>query len=137
MMGWSPRSYIPSFVEIGLPVPEKILKGFYHICAWRLSWSCDQHHVIRFSLGSQGELIVYLCCLSQPWGYIHVYDHHFQSCSSLKPLGQSKPNFMWSLLGKEERKLTLNGPGHMNKMAVMPIYVKNLQKSFPTELRVL
>ena len=32
MTGWSPGCYIPSFVEIGLPVPEKkILKGFYHI----------------------------------------------------------------------------------------------------------
>ena len=49
MVGWSPQSYIPSFVEIGLPVPEKkILKGFYHIGVWRPSWSCDQHHVIRF-----------------------------------------------------------------------------------------
>ena len=29
MMGWSPRCYIPSFVEIRLPVPEKkIYKGF-------------------------------------------------------------------------------------------------------------
>ena len=29
MMGWSFRCYIPSFVEIGLPVPEKkIFKGF-------------------------------------------------------------------------------------------------------------
>ena len=29
MMGWSPRCYIPSFVVISLPVPEKkILKGF-------------------------------------------------------------------------------------------------------------
>ena len=29
MMGWSPGCYIPSFVEIGLPVPEKkIFKGF-------------------------------------------------------------------------------------------------------------
>ena len=37
-------------------------------------------------------------------GYVHVYDHHFQSSSSLKPLAQSKPNFMWSLLGKKERK---------------------------------
>ena len=28
MMGWSPRCYIPSFVEIGLSVPEKkIFKG--------------------------------------------------------------------------------------------------------------
>ena len=25
------------------------LKGFYHIWAWRPSWSCDQHHVIKFS----------------------------------------------------------------------------------------
>ena len=34
-----------------LPVPEKkILKGFYHIWAWRPSLSCDQHHVIKFSL---------------------------------------------------------------------------------------
>ena len=31
-------------MEIGLPVPEKILKGFYHTWAWRPSWSCDQHH---------------------------------------------------------------------------------------------
>ena len=29
MMGWSPRCYIPSFVEIGRPVPEtKIFEGF-------------------------------------------------------------------------------------------------------------
>ena len=29
MMGWSPQCYIPSFVEIGLPVPViKIFKGF-------------------------------------------------------------------------------------------------------------
>ena len=28
MMGWSLRYYIPSFVEIGLPVPEKIFEGF-------------------------------------------------------------------------------------------------------------
>ena len=48
MMGWSPGCYIPSFVEIGLQVPEKILKGFYRIWAWWPSWSCDQHHVIRF-----------------------------------------------------------------------------------------
>ena len=30
MMGWSPGCYIPSFVEIGLPVPEKkIFEGFF------------------------------------------------------------------------------------------------------------
>ena len=32
MMGWSPRYYIPSFVEIGPPVPEKkIFEGFFTI----------------------------------------------------------------------------------------------------------
>ena len=31
-------------------------------------------------------------------------NHYFQTSSSLKPLGQSSPNFMWSLLGKGERK---------------------------------
>ena len=29
MVGWSPKCYIPSFVEIGPPVPEKkIFEGF-------------------------------------------------------------------------------------------------------------
>ena len=32
MMGWSPQYYIQSFVEIGLPVPEKkIFEGFLTI----------------------------------------------------------------------------------------------------------
>ena len=39
-----------------------------------------------------------------PRGYVLVYDHHFQRSSSLKPLGQSKPNFMWSFIGKRERQ---------------------------------
>ena len=28
---------------------EDFLKGFYHMWAWRPSWSCDQNHVISFS----------------------------------------------------------------------------------------
>ena len=28
MMGWGPRCYIPSFVDIGPLVPEKIFEGF-------------------------------------------------------------------------------------------------------------
>ena len=28
MKGWSPQCYIPSFVEISPPVPEKIFEGF-------------------------------------------------------------------------------------------------------------
>ena len=50
MMGWSPECYVPSYVEIGPLVPEKkTLEGFLpYIWVWWPSWSCDQHHVIRF-----------------------------------------------------------------------------------------
>ena len=47
-MGRRPRCYIPSYMEFGLPVPEKIFEGFLPYMghwAWRPSWSCDQHHV--------------------------------------------------------------------------------------------
>ena len=40
--------------------------------------------------------------LPLPRGYVHVDDHNIQTSSSLKPLGQSKPNFMWSILRKSE-----------------------------------
>ena len=43
-------------------------------------------------------------CLPLPRGYIHVYFHNNETSSPLKPLGQSKPNFIWSILGKGERK---------------------------------
>ena len=37
-------------MEIGLPVLEKkILSGFYHIWAWRPSWSCDQDPTNKLS----------------------------------------------------------------------------------------
>ena len=66
-------------------------------------------------------------CLSihVPRGYIHVYDHTIQT-SSLKPLGQSKPNSMWNIERKGERKFVLNGHGHITKMAVMAMYSKDL-----------
>ena len=65
-----------------------------------------------------GELIGY------PWSDV-VVRPQFQT-SSLKPLGQSKPNFMWSLLGKWGIKFYINGPGHVTKKAFTPIYGKNL-----------
>ena len=38
--------------------------------------------------------------LSLPRGNIHIYYHNVQKSSSLKPLGQSKPNFIWSMVRK-------------------------------------
>ena len=43
-------------------------------------------------------------CLPLPWGYIHVYDHNIQTSTSLKPLCQLKPNFMWSIVREREYK---------------------------------
>ena len=65
-----------------------------------------------------------------PRGYIHVYDHIIQTSSSLKLLGQSKPNFMWSILRKG--KVCINGQGHMTKMAAMAI---NRKKTFKNLLQ--
>ena len=53
-------------------------------------------------LGSQGELIVYPCSGVRPSS--SVVRPQFQPSSPLKPLGQSKPNFMWSLFWKGEQK---------------------------------
>ena len=81
-------------------------------------------------IGLLGSRIAY--ALKEP--YLLVY--HFQRSSPLKPLGQSMPNFIWSLLGEAQKKVYTNGPGHMTKMAAMSIYVKNLKRSSP-QLQVL
>ena len=57
-------------------------------------------------------------CLPLPKGYIHVYDHYFQTSFSLKPLGQSKPNLMWGLLGKWEHKFRKT---NLKKILVSPV----------------
>ena len=49
MMGWSPQCYIPSFVEIGPPVPEKkIFKGFLPymgMAAILIIWLASCHQI--------------------------------------------------------------------------------------------
>ena len=42
-------------VKINCPVLEKISKVFFQIRAWRPSWSCDQHHVIKFLFPCTGQ----------------------------------------------------------------------------------
>ena len=48
---------------------------------------------------------------------------HILKIFPLKPLDQSKPNFMLSILGKGKQKY-LKGQGHMTKMAAVPNYGK-------------
>ena len=48
MMGWSPRCYKPVSWKSACRFWRRgFLKDFYHIWAWRPSWSCDQHHIIH------------------------------------------------------------------------------------------
>ena len=54
-------------------------------------------------LGSQGKLIVYRCSVVVVVVLVaFVIVHNVQTSFPLKPLGQSKQNFMWSILMKGE-----------------------------------
>ena len=104
MMGWSPRCYTPSFMKISLLVLEKkIFEGFYHIWAWRPSWSCDQDHVLtnfhflvpesfhtKFSsewLSSFRENLVLIFVCTQPWAKVNLqYLHTFMKSISCQYL---------------------------------------------------
>ena len=77
MMGWSPRYYIPSFMEIGPPVPEKkIFEGLLpYIWAWGPSWSCDQHHVIRFLKAFMKNVVQISTVASEKIRFEFLYVH--------------------------------------------------------------
>ena len=48
MMGRSPHCYTYQISwKSACQFQRRYLKGFYYIWAWRPSWSCDQHHVIK------------------------------------------------------------------------------------------
>ena len=48
LVGRSPLCYIYQVVwKSAQKVPEKIFEGFYHIWAWRPSWSCDLDHLYK------------------------------------------------------------------------------------------
>ena len=63
------------------------------------------------------------CSGVRPSSLSSVRRPQFQRSSPLKLLDRSKPNIMWSILRRGGTKLYINGPGHMTKMAAMPIYV--------------
>ena len=83
-----------------------------------------------------GELIVY------PWSGVRrpsssssvvVVVHNAQTSSSQKPLGRSKPNFMWSLLGQGERNFVRSILVTWPRWPPRPYMVKTLQKSSSPE----
>ena len=50
IIGQSPECYITIFIEISPLVPEKkIMEAFLAYMGVGPSWSCDQHHIHKFS----------------------------------------------------------------------------------------
>ena len=94
--------------EIGPSDPEKnIFEGFLAHLSRRLI----------------GELIVYPCSSVRRYPPI--------SNISSETAWPSKAKFYVEPPWEEGTKVCINGPGHMTKMADMPIYGKNLKKSSP------
>ena len=76
-----------------------------------------------------GTILIPGGCLPLPWGYIHVYFHKIEASSPLKLLGQSNPNFIWSIF-EMAKKVYINGHGHMTKMAAMSVNRKIFKNLF-------
>ena len=64
--------------------------------------------ILKLGMKHQGEDL-YKVCINHDLGmtltyFMAVYDHNIQT-SSLRQLGQSKPNFVWTIVRKGEWKL--------------------------------
>ena len=71
--------------------------------------------------------------LRRPSVVRRLSDHHFRRAFSPKPLGQSKPNFMWSLHWSGERKFVRGIWVTWPRWSPRPYMVKTLQKSSSPE----
>ena len=83
-------------------------------------WACRIGRPLSF-------VCMYVCMYICMYVCMYVWQH-FQRSSPRKPPVQSKSNFIWSLHGMWGMNMCSNGPGHVTKMAAMPIYGKNLKK---------
>ena len=77
-----------------------------------------------------GELIVYPWSGVRPSSVIRpsIVVHNAQTSSSQKPLGRSKPNFIWSLLGLRERKFVRGILVTWLKWSQSPYMIKPFKK---------
>ena len=80
-------------------------------------------------LGSQGELIVYPSSRRRP----SVVRPPFSKIFFSQTAGPIKAKFYVEPPWEGGTKVRINGPGHMTKMATMPMYGKNLKKSSSPE----
>ena len=109
-------------------------KSRFQINKWHLEKACFLAHLSQRLIG---ELIVYLC------SGVHCCCR--RRCCRRPPFSNIfSSETAWPIKAKfyvEPRdggtKVYINGPGHITKMAAMPIYGKNLKKSSSPEPEVL
>ena len=81
-----------------------------------------------------GELIVYPCSgVRRRFRRRHCRCPPFSNVFSSETAWPIKAKFYVEPPWDRGTKVYINGPGHMTKMAAMPIYGKNLKKSSPLE----
>ena len=81
--------------------------------------------------GSQGELIVYPCSVVRPSVRPSVVRRPpFSKIFSSETAWPIKAKFYMKHLWEGGTNVYINNPGHMTKMAAMPIYGKNPSKIF-------
>ena len=83
--------------------------------------------------GSQGELIVYPCSVVRPSVVRRpssVRRPHFSKIFFSETAWPIKAKFYMKHLWEGGTNVYINNPGHMTKMAAMPIYGKNPSKIF-------
>ena len=83
--------------------------------------------------GSQGELIVYPCSVVRPSSVRRpsvVRRPPFSKIFSSETAWPIKAKFYMKHLWEGGTNVYINNPGHMTKMAAMPIYGKNPSKIF-------
>ena len=81
--------------------------------------------------GSQGELIVYTCSVVRPSVRPSVVRRPpFSKIFSSETAWPIKAKFYMKHLWEGGTNVYINNPGHMTKMAAMPIYGKNPSKIF-------
>ena len=105
MTGWSPRFYIPSFVEIGPPVLEKkIFERFLPYMGVQPSLPSDQHHVIICSFPFYlkafiTNLVQIATVVSEKIWFEFLYVHDLRSRSRNDLDLQYSHNFIYSIRG--------------------------------------
>ena len=112
-----------SKIQNGRQMAENIAKiNIIHACEAKSSLFSSPE-----PSGSQGELIVYPCSVVRP---SVVRRPPFSKIFSSETAWPIKAKFYMKHLWEGGTNVYINNPGHMTKMAAMPIYGKNPSKIF-------